>query len=256
MAQSSESKTKGAAVLLGLCAVGLLAWLLSLVLVAALFFVGYTLFSDMSLSARLGGSMVSSFVTLKLLSFVCETLELIPESWFNAKEKTKPCPECGKNLRTALAQQCMHCGADWHQKNSFNITRVWDNADVIPLKPMAKQILAFIGLFLLTVPWLVSVAAMFGLNGIPQRGAAARSVLTMLLNSYVLAGLSAMIGIMFLGFAVDGFEYRPRWLFWVLLTLGIAWLPILGAGTMLGLALILYALTNYRKFHPIQNSAG
>ncbi len=30
--------------------------------------------------------------------------------------KTSPrnCPACGKRLRTALAQQCLHCGASWH----------------------------------------------------------------------------------------------------------------------------------------------
>jgi hypothetical protein len=27
---------------------------------------------------------------------------------------SSPCPHCGKALRTKLAQQCFHCGADWH----------------------------------------------------------------------------------------------------------------------------------------------
>ena len=25
-----------------------------------------------------------------------------------------PCPECGQNIKTELAKQCLHCGADWH----------------------------------------------------------------------------------------------------------------------------------------------
>ena len=27
---------------------------------------------------------------------------------------TKPCPECGEQLMTKLAKQCLACGADWH----------------------------------------------------------------------------------------------------------------------------------------------
>ena len=134
--------------------------------------------------------------------------------------------------------------------------------DVISLKPMVSKLLAFIGLFLLIIPWLCSAGALLGLSNLiggirsgDVGDAAAKSLLTMLLNSYALAGLSAMIGIMFLGFAVDGGEYRPRWLFWVLLMLGIVWLPLYAAGTMLGIALILYTLTNYRKFYQDPENA-
>jgi len=29
-----------------------------------------------------------------------------------------PCPKCGQPMRTAKAQQCLHCGADWHERAS------------------------------------------------------------------------------------------------------------------------------------------
>jgi hypothetical protein len=31
---------------------------------------------------------------------------------------SKSCPECGTALRTPKAQQCFHCGADWHPKQA------------------------------------------------------------------------------------------------------------------------------------------
>jgi hypothetical protein len=31
-----------------------------------------------------------------------------------------PCPRCGKLLRTGRAQQCLSCGADWHNKTPNN----------------------------------------------------------------------------------------------------------------------------------------
>jgi hypothetical protein len=33
---------------------------------------------------------------------------------FRVPENGPPCPQCGRKLRTAKAQQCFHCGADWH----------------------------------------------------------------------------------------------------------------------------------------------
>ena len=30
------------------------------------------------------------------------------------KDEVAYCPECNKILRTSLAKQCRHCGADWH----------------------------------------------------------------------------------------------------------------------------------------------
>jgi hypothetical protein len=33
--------------------------------------------------------------------------------------KTKPCPYCGKLLRTEKSQQCFMCGMDWHNPNQI-----------------------------------------------------------------------------------------------------------------------------------------
>ena len=32
-------------------------------------------------------------------------------------DSVHPCPECGQNLRTPKAQQCLHCGSDWHAES-------------------------------------------------------------------------------------------------------------------------------------------
>jgi hypothetical protein len=126
---------------------------------------------------------------------------------------------------------------------------------------MAKHVAAFVGLSLLIIPWLVSVAAVFQFGELATdvrsssiEATAAKSTLLAILYKYVLGGLSAMLGILVLGFCVDGMEYRPKWLFWTLLALGLIWLPFYAAGTMLGIAVILYTSLNYRSFYPTGNA--
>ena len=61
--------------------------------------------------------------TLGLVCFVAGFFliaDVIYPNWepLNTKRGSKPdappCPECGMQLRTKLAKQCRHCGADWH----------------------------------------------------------------------------------------------------------------------------------------------
>jgi hypothetical protein len=40
--------------------------------------------------------------------------DIIVTTEFSPCAEGGPCPRCGKALRTNLAQQCFHCGADWH----------------------------------------------------------------------------------------------------------------------------------------------
>lgn len=103
----------GLALLVGLGVLFLLLWIVVLVVLATLVFAGLTVFTDWNFGARVGCGLVASFIFLKVLGFISNAFDLIPKSWIDAK----PCPKCGKNLRTSLAQQCMHCGADWHVKS-------------------------------------------------------------------------------------------------------------------------------------------
>lgn len=102
---------RGAALLAGFGLLSLLLWFVALLVIATLIFFGLTAFTNWTLGARIGSSLLSAFIAMKVLAF---TLDLIPESWIDGKKTSKPCPECGKKLPTALAQQCLHCGADWH----------------------------------------------------------------------------------------------------------------------------------------------
>ena len=122
------------------------------------------------------------------------------------------------------------------------------------LRRITERFLAFAGLSLLIIPWLAAVASAFGLfsfltdaHGIAQRDDTRQS-LNFLMLTYVVGGLAALAGAITIAFCLDGFEYRPRWMFWVLLVVGLIWIPLWGGGTMIGLALLLYVGFNYRRF--------
>ena len=121
---------------------------------------------------------------------------------------------------------------------------------------MAKHVAAFVGILAILIPWLFSAYAVFEFGELATdvqtnsiEPGIAKSKLTTILYQYLYAGLSAMIGLIALGFCVDGFQYRPKWMFWAIMILGLIWLPFYAAGTMLGIALILYASFNYPRFH-------
>ena len=104
----------GMALLFGVCVFWLVFRLIAFLLFAGLVFLGLTMFTNWDLTPRIGSSVLSGLIAMKVFWFVSEIFDLVPRSWLEGKGDTKPCPECGKNLRTARAQQCFHCGADWH----------------------------------------------------------------------------------------------------------------------------------------------
>lgn len=113
------------ALLVGLGIVLFLLWFVALLVFAGLVYGGLTVFTNWGLGTRIGYSILSAFIILKVLGFISATLDPVPESRIGVAKQakprpdmaTKPCPKYGKNLRTALAQQCMHCGADWYIKD-------------------------------------------------------------------------------------------------------------------------------------------
>jgi len=119
MRKSNPIKTffAGLALLTVMGLVGLLLWLIAFGVLAALLYLGLSLFTDWSFIARVATSILASFTILKVLGLLSDAFDLLPEWWFDPKLKPTPCPRCGKNLRTAFAQQCRHCGADWHSKS-------------------------------------------------------------------------------------------------------------------------------------------
>ena len=111
---SAKDFFEGVALFAGIGLVLFLLLILALLVIAILIFFGLTAFTNWNFGDRGGCSLISAFVIMKVLGLIWAMLDLIPDSKNAAELKTTPCPECGKNLRTALAQQCVHCGADWH----------------------------------------------------------------------------------------------------------------------------------------------
>mgnify|MGYP001474919397 CR=1 FL=1 len=116
-----------------------------------------------------------------------------------------------------------------------------------------KRAFSIVALVLLILPLLVLLPIALGMAGFlsnagtMERGAA-KGVLTGLLTAFSLAVLPGFLGLIFLGVSVDGMEYRPKWLFWWMLVLGVLWLLYFPAGSMVGIALLLYTIANRKKF--------
>ena len=105
----------GFGLLIGGSVVVLLRWLIPVGVLAALIYVGLYLLTAWGLIPKLVISGLASYITLSVLGLVWETFIFSP-AWIDTMKKPTPCPHCGKNLRTALAKQCRHCGADWHSE--------------------------------------------------------------------------------------------------------------------------------------------
>ena len=58
----------------------------------------------------------------------------------------------------------------------------------------------------------------------------------------------AACGFIGLGVIVDALEYKPKWLFKAMITLGIIWLLCYPVGSAIGLCLLVYALGKRKKF--------
>ncbi|MBC8873592.1 MAG: hypothetical protein H8E44_29495 [Planctomycetes bacterium] len=105
----------GLGLLIGGGVVVLLLWLIPLGVLAGLIYLGLSLFTDWSFIPKFVISILASCITLFVLGLLSDTYELFGVRWLG--KKPTPCPHCGKNLRTALAKQCRHCGADWHSES-------------------------------------------------------------------------------------------------------------------------------------------
>ena len=121
---------------------------------------------------------------------------------------------------------------------------------------MNKILFALFAIACLLVPWGYSLASIADFStlvadvrGNEVNDESAKNAIVSIGTKYVLSGLSAMTGIIVLGICIDGMDYRPRWMFWSIVLLGLIWLPLYSAGTMLGAALLLYAIPNYGRFH-------
>ncbi|MBK1880729.1 hypothetical protein [Pelagicoccus mobilis] len=117
-----------------------------------------------------------------------------------------------------------------------------------------KKSLAILGVILLTIPllWLLSaVGDALEMSRNPE--SITKEKIIDLVYSYKGSGFMGMMAIMWLGFVVDGFGYRERWLWKTMLTFGFVWLFHIPTGTMVGLALFIYTIGNRKKF---KNKSG
>ena len=93
MPRKPQTPVKGiftdVAILAGFGIACLVAWLVVLVVLAGLIFLGLTAFTNWNFGTRIGSSLLSAFVTMKVLSFIYAALDLIPESWIDGKRKRK-----------------------------------------------------------------------------------------------------------------------------------------------------------------------
>lgn len=122
-----------------------------------------------------------------------------------------------------------------------------------------KKVSALIGLAFLTIPlfglaWSIMnffklKSKLYGMDMASAKVEMSDTLMTF--GSGVFIGF---LGILILGICIDGLEYRPKWLFWCMFSLSVIWICYFPAGTILGLALLIYSIVNRKKFIVIKNS--
>ncbi|HAV61666.1 MAG TPA: hypothetical protein DCY13_04785 [Verrucomicrobiales bacterium] len=143
----------------------------------------------------------------------------------------------------------------WRWLRSPKALRRPPQSTLIRTRPVGRstKITLGVGLACLSLPipsfiWPLLALATHLFPGESMAVESARALTIALLLLYGVVVIPGFLGIMILGFCTDAAGYRPPWLYYVMIFLGLIWLVNFPSGTMVGLALLAYALLNRGKF--------